>query len=104
MTGVTGAPAAIIDQVYATTSIVARDDAGLIHVWTESASGSGSFAPAPNWLGNGIPTVVDPAVGHISSASGQYWVVVYRTINGSVQVVDVRPSTGFREQTVSAPR
>jgi hypothetical protein len=85
-TGVTGAPAAVIDPVDGLTWVIARDDAGQIHLWAETSAGSGTFAPFTGWT-NGTPTVVDPSVGLITAAGNQYWVIVYRSVNGTPYVV-----------------
>jgi hypothetical protein len=108
-TGVTGAPTAVIDPVDGRTWIVSRDAAGQVLLWAENAAGSGTYEPFPGFT-NDVPTVVDPSVGTISSARGQYWVIVYRGVNGQLRVAEkavgfaAKRSTGFTETAMPVMR
>lgn len=109
-TGVTGAPAAIIDPVDGRTWIVTRDDAGQILLWVETAAGAETYT-AFGSATNDVPTVVDPTVGVISASGGQFWVIVYRGVNGTPRVIRhyagftaATSSQGFTEQALPAPK
>ncbi|GAB1510926.1 PLL family lectin [Actinophytocola sp. KF-1] len=101
-TGVTGAPAAVIDPVDGRTLIATRDDAGQVAMWGENAAGSETFAPYEGWTGTDVPTVVDPAFGLITSAGGQFWILVYRGVNGTPRIV--RKYEGFAMAEQSLPQ
>lgn len=109
-TGVTGAPAAITDPVDGRTWIVTRDDAGQIQLWVETAAGAETYTAYTGWSGNDVPTVVDPSVGLISASGGQFWVIVYRGVNGTPRVVRAAQtfaatrSAGFTEQALPTMR
>jgi len=102
-----GAPAAIIDPVDGSTWVVARDGAGQLLGASETAPASGVFG---DWkpLGNDVPATVDPSVAVISSSSVQFWVIVYRGINGLPRVIGVTQTlakqTKLTEQALPAPR
>lgn len=101
-----GGPAAIIDPGDGRTWVVARDDAGQLNVWAESGPGTGAFARYDAWQ-NDVPSVVDPTVAQITGPSGQYWVIVYRGINGTPRVARYYPAlrtAGFTEQALPAPQ
>ncbi|MFI7672302.1 hypothetical protein [Actinophytocola sp. NPDC049390] len=101
-TGVTGAPAAVIDPVDGRTMIATRDDAGQVYMWGENAAGSETYAPYEGWTGTDVPTVVDPSFGLITSAGGQFWILVYRGVNGTPRIV--RKYEGFATAEQSLPQ
>jgi hypothetical protein len=108
-TGVTGAPAAIIDPVDGRTWIVTRDETGQILLWVETAAGAETYTAYTGWSGSEVPTVVDPTVGVISASGGQFWVIVYRGVNGTPRVVRATQTfaaaaktAGFTEQALPA--
>jgi hypothetical protein len=101
-----GAPAAIIDPGDGRTWLIARDDAGQLDVWKETGPGTSTFIDHAEWQGNDLPSVVDPTAAQITGPNGQYWVFVYRGINGTPRVVRVMfpglAKAGFTEQALPA--
>jgi hypothetical protein len=102
-----GDPAAIIDPVDGRTWVVARDGTGALLGAAETSPGTGAFADW-NPLGNEVPSVVDPAVAPITSSGEQFWVIVYRGIQGLPRVIRVTQTfakqTRLTEQALPAPR
>ena len=94
-TVVAGAPAVIIDPVDGRTWLGARDDAGALLLWAETSAGSGTFADYA-WQGGDVAAVVDPTFAQINAPGNQYWVIVYRGINGTPRVITA--SQGFAKQ------
>ena len=85
-TDAAGAPAAVIDPVDGRTWIVTRDEAGQILLWAETAAGTDTYTSFGGAT-NDVPTVVDPTVGVINASGGQFWVIVYRGVNGTPRVL-----------------
>lgn len=101
-----GTPSAIIDPVDGRTWVVVRDEAGQLRLWAETGPGSSAFAEF-SWQGNDVPSVVDATVAPITGPSGQYWVIVYRGINGTPRVVRAlqtfAKTSAFTDQALPAP-
>lgn len=98
-----GAPAAIIDQNNGRTWVVHRKADGDFSIWGETTAGSATYAEE-QWNGLGVPSVIDPTVAHISTPNRQYWVIGYRSINGSPRVVTALESASmtFAERSLPA--
>ncbi len=100
-TGVSaGAPAAIIDPNNGRTWVVHRKADGDFSIWAETTAGSATYAEF-QWNGLGVASVIDPTVAQISTPNRQYWVIAYRTINGSPRVVTALPEQ-FAERSLPA--
>ena len=87
-----GAPAAIIDPNTGVTYVVYRKADGDFAVWGETTAGSATYEVVGSWQGLGVPSVIDPTVLQIATPQMQYWVIGYRTLNGTPRIVHASES------------
>jgi hypothetical protein len=100
-TGVSvGDPAATIDLTSGRTYVVYRKDDGDFSIWGETSAGSATYAEHA-WEGLGVRSVIDPTILQITTSSRQYWVIGYRTINGTPRVVTADQQNPMRAATAA---